>query len=429
MNFGVITAITCSVLTVPVLAQDRLSASTKGSLLIYSKVELKWARQSDGSYRLTQDSFFDISNDYPTDVQVQLMFINGDPPLDAVFEDNDLIEREHPGWNFVDCLITLTANQPAYWAASTGLPVACAPFTILDPGSPPGRPDPEIRGGRILRGMIYAWAVKRGRPPEFPENVQIRHNHLSGDGQIINYARGTAARYNTYAVQVVDNPNWMNNGDYVGTAGVIRLNGIEYQNAFSALVLNFHASRSTALSGGGHLVSLDTDITLHPVDADLRLEDGNGPVTTKAVFDIWNENEVRFFGVDRCITCWDQTLASRYVSSAFNFFLRTNLGTNKGKARISGVASSRCPFARDAALLGLSIEQLSFVAQSPLPPSKSFAHSAITLVGQGTKSATVRYDLIAGSPNQTDPAGEAEKNPGTPLTPRAGGVESVPVEE
>ncbi|MBI1825835.1 MAG: hypothetical protein HYR83_05560 [Planctomycetes bacterium] len=72
---------------------------------------------------------------------------------------------------------------------------------------------------------------------------------------------------------------------------------------------------------------------------DLR-QDNVGPLTTKAKFDIWNINETRLSGTERCVTCWDQTLLSKYADP--NNFIIDNLQTDVGKARIDGIASSRC---------------------------------------------------------------------------------------
>lgn len=105
--------------------QDRATATEKGSILIFSKVELRWT--ADGA--LVQDTFVHLSNDYPDDVLVQLYFINGDEPLEA-----DEFGCPHPGWNWVDVQIPLTADQPTFWSALTGLPEGVSPFIILDPG-------------------------------------------------------------------------------------------------------------------------------------------------------------------------------------------------------------------------------------------------------------------------------------------------------
>ena len=59
--------------------QDRVSGTEKGSLVFFTKVEIRW----DGTGALTQDTFLSLTNDYPQDVRVQLYFINGDPPIDA----------------------------------------------------------------------------------------------------------------------------------------------------------------------------------------------------------------------------------------------------------------------------------------------------------------------------------------------------------
>ena len=111
-----------------------------------------------------------------------------------------------------------------------------------------------------------------------------------------------------------------------------------------------------------------TDLTLHPVSADVR-EVNDGPVTTDASVEVWNENEHKFSGTHRCITCWDQTQIGRY--DAPNHFLRTFLQTDHGKARIDGIPAVACDVPDDpatpedesvvsvhAALLGLAQRQL-----------------------------------------------------------------------
>ena len=121
-----------TLLTAPAFAsvgpQDRVSATEKGSLLIFSKVEIRWADAGGGNYNVIQDTFLDLSNDYPQDVSVQMYFVNGDPPLEA-----ESGERAHPGWNWVDNEIMLTKNEPTYWSALTGAPKGVSPFTVLDP--------------------------------------------------------------------------------------------------------------------------------------------------------------------------------------------------------------------------------------------------------------------------------------------------------
>jgi hypothetical protein len=385
------------------MADDRVSASKKGSLLYYSKIELRW----DATGKLVQDTFITLTNDNNSDVHVKLYLVNGDAPLDPVFVNGVLVERAHRGWNWVDCGFVLTEDESTFFRASSGRGSAtshnsCQPWSTLDPGSPPGRPDLERPGQRVLRGFIVAWAVDA-------EGNEISWNHLTGHVDIVNYAERSAWEYNSYAFQCLNTTT----GDACDTnPGTINMDGTEYDYAFDRLLLDFYAVGSTAMSLGGITVMLDTDLTLHSVSADLR-QDDEGPITTKAEFAIWNENEDERSGTTRCITCWDQTLLSNYADA--NNFLLGVLGTDKGKARIDGVASEECDEcfdvltcddgtcefvevceieSEDAALLGVAAKILSFSGGVT-----GTAVAGMTLVGMGTESAYISYDNIFGEPD------------------------------
>ena len=78
--FGVILCGLCATLLAPAsasAAQDRVSATEKGSLLFFSKVVIRW----DYMANVKSDTFLQLTNDYPADVKVQMFFINGDLPL------------------------------------------------------------------------------------------------------------------------------------------------------------------------------------------------------------------------------------------------------------------------------------------------------------------------------------------------------------
>ena len=104
---------------------DRMTVGEKGSVIIFSNVEIRW--DEDGN--LVQDTFLTLTNDRNEDVKVQMFFVNGDPPIEG--------ECAEAGWNWVDNEITLTANQPTFWSALTGRPgpslSPVSPFVILDP--------------------------------------------------------------------------------------------------------------------------------------------------------------------------------------------------------------------------------------------------------------------------------------------------------
>lgn len=326
---------------------------------------------------------------------------------DGTICDNFECERAHPGWNSVDVGISLTGHQPTYWSAATGQPQGVSPFTILDPGTPPGRPAMDGTTDRVLRGYIVAWAVD-------PNGVEIRWNHLKGDAVTVNYALGTAWEYTTYSFAVV---NGSANGAPTGlTPGQLDLDGIEYDQGYETLLLDFYSS----IVGG----TFDTELTLLPVSVDLRQET-EGPVATKASFTIWNQNEVKLTGMDRCITCWDSTFVSQY--GVPNHFLLDNLQTSKGKAQIVGVPSKLCDFdydpgdictqnalaadptasgadptcdprdilSQDASLLGVAMKQFQV-------NSNGYDTAGMNLVGMGYKAATIKADF-AGSPPDERP--------------------------
>jgi len=405
-------------------APGRVSSTQKGSILIYSKIEIKWDAQGE----LIQDTFLDISNDYPGDVSVQAFFINGDTELEEICTGEpcvDIIQEYEPGWNTADCRFTLTGDQPHFWSAANGSD-KCQSFTVLDDG---GRPDPETgMTSRILRGYAIFIAVDfvtLQNPGQLW--LPIRWNHLKGDAVIVNYADGSAWEYNAWAIQAHIVPH----GAPVDEPGApCRIDGGVYDSAFSSLLLDFYASGSTVLSGGGQEVMVDTDLTLHTVSADLR-QDGCGPILTKVEAEIWNEFETKFSGTRRCICCWDQTMLSDWVRSVAvpNHFTRASLRTDKGKARLQGVRSTECDYealcgqtakmkrwnnctdsgvagfgghfdtlnqSDDAALLGLATKFMTFT------PSGEKATAGMNLVGMGTTGAYIVMDPMFGPQESRD---------------------------
>jgi hypothetical protein len=393
---------------------ERVDISTKGSLLIFSNVELQWSFSAVAGTvaTLTTDTVISLTNDYPREVYVQMYFINGDPELDPLFAGTPptLVREGEPGCNWVDCQLLLTPDQPIYWSAATGNPAGCQPFSILDPdlGTGPGRPNPDVRdGSRVLRGYVIAWAVdETGR--------EINWNHLSGKATIVDYATQSAWEYEAWAFQALENLH----GEPLPESGALQLDGLEYEQAFDMLLYDFFAAGSQAMSSGPRTVVADGDLTLHPVTVDLRQEHDE-PVTTKAHFDIWNMNERKLSNTRRCVTCWDQSLLSLFNPP--NTFLLANLQSDKGKARIDGKQADECEencfrdelgnpldledlfgllddlfedvdirCSQDAALLGVASKILTF---SGLPNQRALAGSP--LVGMGVERARIQYDLIA----------------------------------
>ncbi len=323
---------------------DEALGGGNGSLLIFPDVEISW----DSNGVVTQDTLINLSNGFTQEVNIRMYFVNGDPPLNPVMGPSGIvIERGHPGWNQRGCQIDLSGYEATYWSALTGQPDGCR-FAGLDAGPPPGRPDPEHPGGRTLRGFLYMWAVDE-------EGREINWNYLRGDATVFQFPDGAAWGYEAASFRALTGTR----GQVLPDPGTLHLDGVEYEQAFATLHMNFSAVGEVPLFGDDRLFQVDTDLTLMPVSQDFR-QDTSGPITTKAKFDIVNMEETQFSGTDRCITCWDQSLLSRY--DAPNNFVYEDIHTEVGAARITGMASSVVcgPQSTNQALLGVAVRVISF---------------------------------------------------------------------
>jgi len=424
---------TCSS-TIKIKPPHRVDMSTKGSLLVYSKVDLRWRwSEGRGEWDLIQDTFIELTCDRSSttaeDVFVQVYYVHGDPPLGEI----PGVERAHLGWNSIGISHSLawkpTHGSPIYWSAATGFPgfhvshqdpapgdpnhyaeVPLSPFTILDPenfGTPvaPGRPDPEgMDGDRMMRGYILVWVIdSQGR--------EIRFNHLQGKGMIVNWANQTAWEYTPWAFsancvddgeQPLDCTDFDENGvccDAEVIPGRLDMDGFQYALGFTQLLLDFFATDGTAFTKAeDDVILVDTDLTLLPISVDLTQEGGViDPVITKAKFDVWSMNEIKFSGTHRCVTGWDQALLSSY--DAPNHFLIENLHTDKGKARIDGLASAWCEDSVAEPLLGVSAKLLYDQGDSVYD---FWTTAGTNLAGMGTQGAQIFYDVTPVPPEMAD---------------------------
>lgn len=360
----------------------RTDVSKKGSLLVYPAVEIEW----NAAGEVVLDTIFTITNDYFDEVRVQLYYVNGDAPRDAIIAGDPpvIISDAEPGWNFADCEFTLTADQSLFWSLATGSPQGCQPFAVIDPD---GRPDPDgITGRRVLRGFVLAWAVDA-------EGREIKWNHLSGGATTIDYELTSAWEYGPYAFAA----NSLDHGQQTDDRpGQLILNGREYDAPYDVLILTFDAAGASHSTGNGITVSSDTDLTLHLIEADLR-DENFGLVNTLVRYDIWNMNERRFSGTQHPLTCWHQRLFSDLGLP--NNFLRSVLQTDRGKTRIHGLPQEDCsPRFLPAAVLGVARTKLAFSGQTSGQESTSE-----TLIGSGCEEAAILYDLHQAVPPSLRP--------------------------
>ncbi len=392
-------------------AAPQVNANQKGSLLYWSDVEVKY----DAAGVNVADTIIELTNDSNSGVYVQLYLVNGDCPLAeerAGAFPFELLERSHPGWNFVDVQIFLSPNKPTYWSAASGNnnqispngdSLQIPPFGNLDAdpapvGSPDhlgtGRLDPDNHlfslANRTVRGFIVGWAVG-------VEGCEKQHNELTGSAMKVNFQLGTAWEYDAYAYKRLSA-----DAGVCAPHGELKLDGVEYDKSPARLQIEFF-SVPTIIAQPGQIpiVIYDTDLTMHLAGADFRAT-GTGPATTWVQADIWNQNEDRFSGTSRCLTCWDQTLLGDFMGYGVvtaNHFLRDNIGTDKGKARLTGLGGVAC---LDCSTTDDTTDTVTATAQAILGVAVKImqagggieeAGSNLTLHGTDD-SATVLWDVV-----------------------------------
>jgi hypothetical protein len=419
-------ALVCGLAASATFATDRVNVSEKGSLLIFPKVEI----ELDATGAVLRDTFITMTNDWnEDDVNVQMYFVNGDVNTAGCI------------WQcpFADADLTLTADQPAYWSVNEGRAYDAVGlnFDVL-------LNDPSGSGNQIARGYIIAYAVDN-------TGAQIRWNHLFGEATIVDYVTSTAYTYHAYSFRALTGAN----GDTVGTAGVINLDGSEYDYTFDILLFNFFADGSEAFSNvtnhphdgnpaglGAPTVTVESELSLMVVDQDFVGSSGRQPLPprTLARATIWNENETKLTNTIRCISCWDNTILGDYANVAgivTNWFRITALGTDMGKAEIDGQDDRRCDvdvcptpaddtigdddndlIADEYPLLGVIVKHLDFAGMAN-------GAAGNTLNGKGTDSARLDVSLTTGGGPADEAPGVIEDVNGsidfTPSVPSIGG--------
>lgn len=381
-----------TLMTAPASAQNtRISASEKGSLLIYTKIDVCY--NNDDGTTLYADSYVTMNNDEGVDVNIICYFVAVDVDYDNDDDlgDDFINEAECFGLDFG---FELTANQPVWWRASDGTTSGGAGFAPAFPGELE-----EFNGYFCRRGFIVCWAVNE-------DNEEIRFNHLSGGVTVVDTNVDIAFEYTAYAAAVISATV---QGAATGTPGDLYLGdpvgpiAAEYASGFDFVLVDFWAQGANPFPGG----TLTTFLWLMPLDIDFR-QIGE-PVITKAEILIWNENEFKISGTKRCFACWFQDALSEWsTEDMVNGFLRTTLNTDKGRARIDGVAHNseiappfcfldfeeddelpigadpRDILSIDTSLVGGSAKYIQF--------GGDFAASATHLVGTGNQSALMQWD-------------------------------------
>lgn len=137
-----------------------------------------------------------------------------------------------------------------------------------------------------MSGALTCWAQNAA------DTAPVKFNHLYGYAMLTSDS-GSNVFYNAHS--------FMYRGDAAAALalnGELPLDGINNYDACPKYLI------TTFVPHGGALGS-DTaypDITLWPCKQDLRQD--RIPTYTKAKFDVWNWNEVKFTGAYKCFKCW-----------------------------------------------------------------------------------------------------------------------------
>ncbi|RZO56654.1 MAG: hypothetical protein EVA77_01215 [Phycisphaeraceae bacterium] len=358
--------------------EDLHLRETNASVLALPKVDLRWAyvgpsnpspsdlKDAD-NYELEQDTIFQLTNDFESDVRLQVILANGDGAIAAVNESGTINDfRAHPGWNQEVFDVRLTGNQPQVaslaaggsWSTNgEGTPdnVTFASFTVLDeadtgvnadeaPGRPasamhPFQPNPNPSNpfagpyDRELRGFAYVIAVQSAT--NTPR--EINWNHLDGVVTVINYADTSAWTYRPVGLRALNgNTGSILQGSVAGANGLLKLDDEMYAKPACEAVFGFQSQGSGSFGSPEFGVTYETSLELvtMPVVGDFRASGSSqdpleGAPSVEMQTRVWNENEIKF-EEDISFQCWNQY--SDHLMP--EIYTSTLLETDMGKARI-----------------------------------------------------------------------------------------------
>jgi len=321
--FSVAVALIMLGLFVDPSAAQVTSISKRGSLLIFPKIKT-YSRDIG-----IVDTIITIGNDSSSPTWVKCYWMDKD---------------QNPS----DFEIYLTANQAIWFTAWQG-------YGTVD----------VSEFGDNKTGELKCWAVDIDPPAQYSTEILKKFNFLYGSAVLVQSDPFPAAfEYQAWAFNANNLPS---------PAGPINLNGNEYDYCPAYLAYNFYAYDGwVGIDYGSefpwdHLaVAGNSYLSLSPCQQDLRQD--RSPVCTKAQFNIWNENEVKFTGAYQCVKCYFEGVLTgiggskwskcdlNYYDKAGNFLFNkckaTGVGGNKftydvlhtdlGRTRVSPSLSTAC---------------------------------------------------------------------------------------
>jgi hypothetical protein len=204
-------------------------------------------------------------------------------------------------------------------------------FKAADGGGMEGRRAVSVSAFQGEYGELKCFAVNNDDAP-------ITRNNFTGTATIFDFTHGTAVGYNAYGFR-------RSGAD--GTAGVLALNGTEYDHCPAYLLGTFMLDDAIFADGKNTVKALPADLTLVPCDQDLRQD--RSPIYTKANFTVWDEDEIAATGSYLCFKCWVEAKltdpptisgGSKFAYKGFHNFTQTAIGGVYATVKITPVSGN-----------------------------------------------------------------------------------------
>ena len=261
-------------------------------------------------------------------------------------------------------------------------------------------------GGGMLGSKAVEVSPFHGRHGELKcfaindEDLPITKNNFTGTATIFDFAEGTAIRYNAYGFK--------RSGE-AGTAGVLTLNGSEYDHCPAYLLGTFMLDGASFADHQYTVTAGPGNLTLVPCDQDLRQD--RLPVYAKANFTVWDEDEVSATGAYLCFKCWiDTTLTDPPVPSkgataltGFHNFTAAIVGGVYATVKITPVFGGTVPCAYPGGVTSVARPFIGLLSGSMYfngfyASSGSLLHSTST--AWAGAAPTIKYDVAGATPER-----------------------------
>ena len=342
-TLGIAVALAVGMLSTSAFAMTQMAnVSNKGSLLIYSRIDVAGAN----------DTLVTLTNDSTGAVRLKCFYASSDD-LGISFSGSASSAKSKK--HFLDFTIDLTHNQPiAFWAKS-GQAVwpsqkvagqVAPPFGIF--------PDGAIR----TAGELKCWAVNNAGTTE------LHYNHLFGTASIMDFEKGQASEYTAVAFQALG-PSTLT-GQELDSPGELNLDNVEYDGGPNMLLGNFQPNGFDAAG---------TRVTLASLNQDLRQD--YTPTITKLTWTFWNQDEQSRTGTHWCANSWFESTLPYFQASY------ASLGTATAYFRIETTA--------DKSVCGPSAVTSSYVGN--IEQWNGGMYRGTNLTGRGQAKGVTKYDV------------------------------------